>query len=70
MVEFGLKLLDNKVAEWSNEYMDYEKLKTLLKKAKEAEKICNTLEKTNPELAIEAKAQYAEGRFQKENEDG
>lgn len=34
MVEFGLKLEDNKVAEWSDRYIDYERLKSLLKKAK------------------------------------
>ncbi|KAL3926512.1 MAG: hypothetical protein SGBAC_013451, partial [Bacillariaceae sp.] len=36
MVEFGLKLEDNKVAEWSQHYLDYEKLKAILKKAKTA----------------------------------
>lgn len=34
MVEFGLKLEDNKVDEWSSEYIDYEKLKAVLKRAK------------------------------------
>lgn len=36
MVEFGLKLEDNKVSEWSDKYIDYEKLKTILKRAKSA----------------------------------
>lgn len=36
MVEFGLKLEDNKVSEWSQHYLDYEKLKAILKKAKAA----------------------------------
>ena len=34
MVEFGLKLEDNKVDKWSNKYIDYEKLKAILKRAK------------------------------------
>ena len=34
MVEFGLKLEDNKVSEWSDHYLDYEGLKKILKKAK------------------------------------
>jgi len=34
MVEFGLKLEDNKVDKWSNNYIDYEKLKSVLKRAK------------------------------------
>lgn len=34
MVEFGLKLEDNKVDEWSEQYIDYEKLKEVLKRAK------------------------------------
>lgn len=34
MVEFGLKLEDNKVDEWSSQYIDYEKLKTILSRAK------------------------------------
>jgi hypothetical protein len=34
MVEFGLKLEDNKVDKWSTKYLDYEKLKAILKRAK------------------------------------
>src|SRR6056300_1715190 len=34
MVEFGLKLEDNKVDKWSTKYIDYEKLKSILKRAK------------------------------------
>lgn len=30
MVEFGLKLEDNKVADWSDQYISYDKLKTIL----------------------------------------
>jgi len=38
MVEFGLKLEDNKVSEWSDSYINYERLKAILKKAKAAQK--------------------------------
>jgi hypothetical protein len=38
MVDFQLKLQDNKVAEWSDRYMNYAALKKLLKTAKIAEK--------------------------------
>ena len=38
MVEFGLKLEDNKVAEWSVHYLDYNKLKAILSKAKATQK--------------------------------
>lgn len=34
MVEFGLKLEDNKVNDWADQYIDYEKLKAVLKKVK------------------------------------
>ncbi len=34
MVEFGLKLEDNKVDKWSINYIDYERLKAILKRAK------------------------------------
>ena len=33
MVEFGLKLEDNKVAEWNEHYIEYEKLKSILTRA-------------------------------------
>ena len=39
MVEFGLKLQDNKVSKWADKYLNYERLKTLLKKAKSAQKV-------------------------------
>ena len=41
MVEFGLKLSDNKVSKWGDKYLDYERLKLLLKKAKAAMKVCD-----------------------------
>lgn len=62
MVEFGLKLEDNKVAEWSEKYIDYEKLKNLLDKAKAAIKKKTELEKRKPELAEEIIAAYREGK--------
>ena len=37
MVDFQIKLQDNRVAEWSDHYMNYAALKKILKKAKNAE---------------------------------
>ena len=51
MVEFGLKLEDNKVSEWAQYYIDYEALKKILKNAKHAEQKKNDLVKKNPPLA-------------------
>lgn len=51
MVEFGLKLQDNKVSEWSNDYLNYEKLKDILKKAKAAQKSYEEQAKKRPEDA-------------------
>ena len=48
MVEFGLKLEDNKVSEWSEHYIDYESLKKILKKAKNAQKHYKDLCEKNP----------------------
>ena len=56
MVDFGLKLEDNKVAEWSNDYMNYEKLKALLKKAKQAAEKLATAEKKTPDLAARVRS--------------
>jgi hypothetical protein len=53
MVEFGLKLEDNKVSEWSDKYIDYEELKRILKKASSAVKRKDELCKRKPELAEE-----------------
>jgi len=53
MVEFGLKLDDNKVSEWGEHYIDYEGLKKILKKAKKAEK---NYEETCNENLIKAEA--------------
>jgi len=53
MVEFGLKLEDNKVSEWSEHYLDYEALKKVLKKAKKIQKNYTEICQQNP---IEADA--------------
>ena len=53
MVEFGLKLEDNKVSEWGEHYLDYEGLKKILKKAKKAK---GKYEETCKENAKEAEA--------------
>jgi len=62
MVEFGLKLEDNKVADWSDHYIDYEKLKAILKKAKNAIKKRDDLMKRRPELAEEIREAYEAGK--------
>ena len=36
MVQFGLKLQDNIVAKWSDNYLDYKKLKQALSKREKA----------------------------------
>ncbi|GAX28880.1 hypothetical protein FisN_20Lh184 [Fistulifera solaris] len=51
MVEFGLKLEDNKVEEWSEYYIQYERLKKILKKCKEARQKCADLEEKRPDEA-------------------
>lgn len=51
MVEFGLKLDDNKVSEWSEFYLDYDKLKAVLKKAKASKKKYDDQAKKRPEDA-------------------
>ena len=56
MVEFGLKLEDNKVEEWQDKYINYEELKTLIKNAKKAYSARQELEKRNPSMAAEIRA--------------
>ena len=54
MVEFGLKLEDNKVDEWSSQYIDYEKLKAVLKRAKaSAEYRDGLLKRMPPGVVVE-----------------
>lgn len=62
MVEFGLKLEDNKVSEWSDKYIDYEDLKKILQKASAAVKKKDELCKRKPELAEEIIAAYNKGQ--------
>lgn len=51
MVEFGLKLEDNRVSEWADKYIDYNKLKLLIEKLSELIKKRKELEKRNPNLS-------------------
>jgi SPX domain protein involved in polyphosphate accumulation len=51
MVEFGLKLIDNRVSEWKDNYIDYETLQVLLKKAVEAKEKLKDLKARDPEAA-------------------
>jgi hypothetical protein len=62
MVEFGLKLEDNKVSEWSDKYIDYDVLKTILKKASAEIKKKDELMKRKPQLAEAVLSQYREGK--------
>ena len=50
MVEFGLKLEDNKVQRWSENYLEYEKLKAALKKAQDALKTRNEFKEKYPAI--------------------
>lgn len=59
MVEFGLKLTDNKVEEWAHAYINYEALKGLIAAAKKAERARDELEARNASLAAEIKVQVA-----------
>ncbi len=59
MVEFGLKLEDNKVQEWSDKYINYEQLKKLIKSAKKAADARKDLDKRHPTLAAEVRAKQA-----------
>jgi len=58
MVDFGLKLKDNKVAEWSDKYIDYDMLNALLIRAESSVKIFNSLERRDPILAVDVKAHF------------
>lgn len=61
MVEFGLKLQDNQVAEWSRHYIDYEALKKILKQVKQAIQRYEEQAKKKPELAKEIKSNFDKG---------
>lgn len=63
MVEFGLKLEDNKVSEWGEHYLDYEGLKKILKKAKKAEKKYKETCDENPTEAEAVTKAYRSGAY-------
>lgn len=56
-----MKLQDNQVAEWSRHYIDYEELKNILKKVKQAIQRYEEAAKKKPELAQEIKSNYDKG---------
>eukprot|EP00586_Coscinodiscus_wailesii_P022591 CAMPEP_0172520016 /NCGR_PEP_ID=MMETSP1066-20121228/291753_1 /TAXON_ID=671091 /ORGANISM="Coscinodiscus wailesii, Strain CCMP2513" /LENGTH=854 /DNA_ID=CAMNT_0013302695 /DNA_START=63 /DNA_END=2627 /DNA_ORIENTATION=- len=58
MVEFGLKLQHNKVADWSDKYIDYEELKSILERAKAANGELEDLKTKDPKLFDEVVAEY------------
>lgn len=62
MVEFGLKLEDNKNAEWSEKYIDYERLKKLLKAAQKATEIRQELALRHPTKANEIQLAFERDR--------
>jgi hypothetical protein len=61
MVEFGLKLQDNKVEEWADKYIDYEKLKRLIQNAKKAHKQSKDVERRNEFIVSEVRLEYVNG---------
>lgn len=62
MVEFGLKLEDNKVAEWRENYIDYEKLKQILKKCAAAVARYQDLADKQPKRAALIKENFENGQ--------
>ena len=54
MVEFGLKLEDNKVDKWAREYIDYEKLKAVLKRAKACAEYRDSIQNRASKQVVEA----------------
>lgn len=61
MVEFGLKLEDNKVADWSDNYIRYEKLKEILKKAGAAAQRYEDLAQKHPDRAARVHEEFRQG---------
>ena len=61
MVEFGLKLADNKVSDWSEYYIEYEKLKAILKKCQSAVKRLQELKEKKPEETLAIIDDYKNG---------
>jgi EXS family/SPX domain len=61
MVDFGLKLEDNKVSDWSEYYIRYEILKAILKKCEAALKRYQELEQRQPKTASIVADAYRRG---------
>ena len=61
MVEFGLKLDDNKVSDWSEHYIEYEKLKLILKKCQLAVKRLQELREKKPKETLAIIDDYRNG---------
>jgi SPX domain len=61
MVDFGLKLEDNKVSDWNEYYIQYEKLKLILKQCENAIKTYNELVQCRPETAAIIIEKYERG---------
>lgn len=61
MVEFGLKLEDNKVADWSEHYIQYEKLKSVLRRFQNATKRFDDLASKRSDDAIMIKRAFDQG---------
>ncbi|KAL3800524.1 hypothetical protein ACHAW5_009034 [Stephanodiscus triporus] len=59
MVEFGLQLEDNKVDEWSSQYIDYERLRGLLHRASASAELRDEIIRRMPTDAV---AEVAQGR--------
>jgi len=68
MVEFGLKLEDNKVSKWNFHYLDYDHLKKLLKRVKLPDKILLEYKSKCPSLVSEVQERLIAQEIQKENE--
>ena len=58
MVEFGLKLQDNRVEEWSDKYIDYEKLKRLIQNVKKAHMQSRNTERRNEFIVGDVRLEY------------
>ena len=61
MVDFGLKLEDNKVVEWGDKYIRYEQLKAILKKGSHAVQRYKELAIKKPQEAFEITEAFRKG---------
>lgn len=59
MVEFGLKLADNRVEDWAHAYINYEVLKSLIDAARKAVRTREELEERDVSLAAKVRDQLA-----------